>query len=164
VFGDVQVSGAGEVVRNWDQLKAAERVDQPPPTSALDGVAKSLPQLKRAAELARKAARAGFDWPTRDGTLDKVREELAELLEASTLAERREELGDLLYILAKLAWQDGIDAEEALRAANRKFTTRFQAVEQIARERGWDSLTGRPLDDLEEAWAEAKRRTSQWRA
>jgi tetrapyrrole methylase family protein / MazG family protein len=164
VFGDVQVSGAPEVVRNWDQLKAAERVDQPPPTSALDGVARSLPQLKRAAELARKAAKAGFDWPTREGTLDKVREELAELLEASTLAERREELGDLLYILAKLAWQDGIDPEQALRAANRKFTIRFQALEQIARERGWDSLAGRPLDNLEEAWAEAKRRTRQWRA
>jgi tetrapyrrole methylase family protein / MazG family protein len=164
VFGDVQVSGAPEVVRNWDQLKAAERVDQPPPTSALDGVARSLPQLKRAAELARKAAKAGFDWPTRAGTLDKVREELAELLEASTLAERREELGDLLYILAKLAWQDGIDPEQALRAANRKFTIRFQALEQIARERGWDSLAGRPLDNLEEAWAEAKRRTRQWRA
>jgi tetrapyrrole methylase family protein / MazG family protein len=164
VFGDVEVSGAPEVVRNWDQLKAAERVHQPPPTSALDGVARSLPQLKRAAELARKAAKAGFDWPSREGTLDKVREELAELLEASTLAERREELGDLLYIVAKLAWQDGIDPEEALRAANRKFTARFQTLEQIARERGWDSLAGRTLDDLEDAWAEAKRRTRQWRA
>ena len=164
VFGDVQVSGAQDVVRNWDQLKAAERVDQPPPTSALDGVPRSLPQLKRAAELARKAARAGFDWPTREGTLDKVREELAELLATSTLAERREELGDLLYILAKLAWQDGVDPEEALRAANRKFTTRFQILEQIARERGWDSLADRPLDDLNAAWNEAKQRARQWRA
>jgi tetrapyrrole methylase family protein/MazG family protein len=164
VFGDVQVSGAQDVVRNWDQLKAAERVDQPPPTSALDGIPKSVPQLRRAAELARKAAKAGFDWPTREGTLDKVREELAELLDASTLDERREELGDLLYILAKLAWQDGVDPEEALRAANRKFTDRFHILEHIARERGWDSLAGRPLDDLNDAWAEAKQRARQWRA
>jgi tetrapyrrole methylase family protein/MazG family protein len=159
VFGDVQVSGARDVVRNWDQLKAAERVDQPPASSALDGVPRSLPQLKQAAELARKANKAGFDWPTRAGTVDKVREELAELLGAESLAERREELGDLLYILAKLAWQDGIDPEEALRAANRKFSTRFQALESIARERGWPSLQDRPLEDLESAWAEAKRRT-----
>ncbi len=160
VFGEVEVSGASEVIRNWDQIKQGERVDQPQPESALDGVPTSLPQLKRAAELARKATRAGFDWPTREGTLDKVREELAELLAATSLAERREELGDLLYVLAKLAWQDGIDPEEALRAANRKFITRFAAVERIAAEADWPSLVGRPLTDLEWAWAEAKRRTA----
>ena len=158
VFGEVLVSGASDVVRNWDQLKAAERVHQPR-VSALEGVPKSLPQLKRAAELARKATKAGFDWPTREGTLDKVREELAELLEATDMDEKREELGDLLYILAKLAWQDGVDPEEALRAANRKFADRFAVLEQIARERGWDSLAGRALEDLDSAWAEAKRRT-----
>jgi tetrapyrrole methylase family protein/MazG family protein len=158
VFGEVVVRGAADVVRNWDQLKAAERSQEPPPASALDGVPKSLPQLKRAAQLARKAAKAGFDWPTREGTLDKVREELAELLQATTLAERREELGDLLYILAKLAWQEGVDPEEALRAANRKFAERFAAVEQIARERGWSSLQGRALADLNSVWAEAKGR------
>ena len=88
-----------------------------------------------------------------------MREELAELLEATDMDEKREELGDLLYILAKLAWQDGVDPEEALRAANRKFADRFAVLEQIARERGWDSLAGRALEDLDSAWAEAKRRT-----
>ena len=160
VFGSVQVSGASDVVRNWDQLKAAERSSEPAPISAVDGVATSLPQLRRAAELARRATRAGFDWPSRAGTLDKVREELSELVLATSLSERREELGDLLYILAKLASQDGIDPEEALRAANRKFTRRFMALEEIARERGWESLRDRPLADLESAWSEAKRRTA----
>jgi len=160
VFGEVQVSGASEVVRNWDEIKQRERVDQPRLVSALDGVPRSLPQLKRSAELARKATLAGFDWPSREGTLDKVREELTELVQAVSLSERREELGDLLAILAKLAWQDGVDPEEALRAANRKFTTRFAAVEQIAVERGWLSLVGHPLPELESAWAEAKRRTA----
>src|SRR5205814_7550507 len=108
VFGEVQVSSASDVVRNWDQLKAAERVHQPAPISALEGVPASLPQLKRAVELARRATKAGFDWPTRDGTLAKVREELAELLSATSVAEKREELGDLLYILAKLASQEGV--------------------------------------------------------
>src|SRR5207248_1646254 len=106
VFGDLQVTGASEVVRNWDQLKAAERsalgVDaDAAPRSAVDGIPGSLPQLKRAAELARRASKAGFDWPSRDGTLAKVREELSELLSAATVAEQREELGDLLYVLAK---------------------------------------------------------------
>jgi ATP diphosphatase len=148
------------VVRNWDQLKAQERASQPPPASALDGVATSLPQLRRAAELARRANKAGFDWPTRDGTVAKVREELSELLAATSLEDRREELGDLLYIIAKLAWQDGIDPEEALRSANRKFATRFAALEQIARERSWSSLQDRPLEDLESAWQEAKQRVA----
>ena len=158
VFGEVEVRGAADVVRNWDMLKAAEKSGEPPAASALDGVPRALPALKRAAELSRKAAKAGFDWPTRDGTLDKVREELSELLAASSLAERREELGDLLYILAKLATQEGVDPEEALRTANTKFTRRFQALEQIAAERGWPSLTDRPLAELEAAWREAKRR------
>jgi len=161
VFGEVQVSGASEVVRNWDQIKQNERVHQPPAASALDGVPKSLPQLKRAGELARKASKADFDWPGRDGTLDKVREELDELLAATSLAERREELGDLLWILAKLAWQDGLDPEEALRAANRKFATRFGVMEQIAAERQWPGLLGQPLAELQSAWAEAKRRTGR---
>jgi uncharacterized protein YabN with tetrapyrrole methylase and pyrophosphatase domain len=124
-------------------------------------VSRSIPQLKRAAELARKASKAGFDWPTRDGTLDKVREELAELLEATNLAERREELGDLLWILAKLASQDGIDPDEALRAANRKFVSRFAVLEQVARERGWDTFKGRSREELLSAWQEAKGRTSK---
>ncbi len=158
VFGEVQVSGASDVVRNWDQLKAAERERQPPPTSALDGVPNSLPQLKRAAELSRKAVKAGFEWPSRQGTLDKVREELGELLSANSLAERREELGDLLWIISKLARDDGIDPEEALRAANRKFAMRFAEMEQIGREQGWESLASRPFEELEAAWSEAKRR------
>jgi tetrapyrrole methylase family protein/MazG family protein len=160
VFGEVTVSGASEVVRNWNQLKAAERKHLPQPSSALSGVPASLPQLKRASELARRANKAGFDWPTREGTVDKVREELGELLSSVSLAEKREELGDLLYVLAKLASQDGIDPEEALRAANRKFTARFAALEAIAAERGWPSLRDQPLAELESAWAEAKRRVA----
>jgi tetrapyrrole methylase family protein / MazG family protein len=157
VFGDVKVEGASEVVRNWDQLKAAERADQPAPASVLDGVPRSLPALKQSAELVRKAVKAGFDWPERGGTLAKVEEEVGELLAAPTLAERQEELGDLLFILAKLASEDGVDPEAALRAANRKFTQRFQVVERLANERGWASLKDRPSADLLALWDEAKR-------
>ncbi len=155
VFGEVQVSGASEVVRNWDVLKAQERAAAP--ESALEGVPRSLPALARAAELGRKAVKSGFDWPTRDGTLGKVREELEELLLARSLQERREELGDLLWILAKLAWQDGVDPEDALRRANRKFTERFQMLERLARERGWSSLADQPRQEVLALWNEAKR-------
>jgi len=155
VFGSVSVSGASEVVRNWDKLKAAEKSGAAR-ESAVDGVPRALPALKQAAEIGRKAVSAGFDWPTRDGTVDKVREELAELLEADTLAARREELGDLLWIIAKLAWQDGIDPEEALRAANRKFTARFKVMESLARDQGFAVLAEMPRDDLLALWTEAK--------
>ncbi len=157
VFGEVEVRGAEDVVRNWAQLKAAERVGEEPAESALDGVPRSLPGLKQAAELGRKAAKAGFDWADRSGAVDKMREELDELLAATTLEDRREELGDLLWMLANLAMRDGIDAEEAVRAASRKFALRFRELERIGRERGWTSVRDRPTGELLEAWAEAKR-------
>ena len=87
-----------------------------------------------------------------------MREELAELLAAETVAQRREELGDLLWIIAKLAMVDGIDAEEALRASNRKFASRFQILESLAAERGWRSMADQPISELLAAWTEAKRR------
>jgi tetrapyrrole methylase family protein / MazG family protein len=164
VFAEVQVSGASDVVRNWEVLKAQERQHEPAPESALDGVPRSLPALKRAAQISQKAVRAGFDWPSRHGTIDKVREELDELLDATSLEDRTEELGDLLWIIAKLAWQDGIDPETALQAANRKFVARFHVLEQIARERGWSNLTDPPFSQLEAAWQEAKLRVRSSKA
>jgi uncharacterized protein YabN with tetrapyrrole methylase and pyrophosphatase domain len=85
-----------------------------------------------------------------------VREELAELLAAETLANKREEIGDLFYVLAKLASNEGIDPEDALRAANDKFVARFQVMERIARERGWDGFHRRSTDELLSLWNEAK--------
>jgi len=155
VFGSVEVSGASDVVRNWDVLKAAEKSGAAR-ESALDGVPRALPALKQATEIGRKAVKAGFDWPTREGTVDKVREELAELLEAQSLQERGEELGDLLWIIAKLAWQDGIDPEEALRSANRKFTARFKIIEKLTQERGFAQVGDMPRTDLLALWSEAK--------
>ncbi len=156
VFGEAEVSGAADVVRNWDVLKSQEREGEPAPKSALEGVPKSLPSLKRAAELGRKAVKAGFDWQDRTGAVAKVREELDELLEARSVEEWREELGDLLWMLANLAMRDGVDPEEALRASIKKFMARFEELERRARERGWESLEGRPTEELLELWREAK--------
>lgn len=163
VFGEVQVAGSSDVVRNWDAIKAAEHPGEPRVASALDGVARSLPALKQAALLAKRASKAGFDWPSREGALAKVREEIAELADAASREDRTEEIGDLLWIIAKVARDDKIDPEAALRAASRKFVLRFHEVESIARERGWESLGSRPIDDLLGAWSLAKTRVSSSR-
>ena len=83
-----------------------------------------------------RAANIGYEWPTIEGVLDKVVEELAELRAAATAAEQAEEYGDLLFVLVNVARWQGIEAEAALRAANDKFRRRFASVERQAAERG----------------------------
>src|SRR5439155_3568525 len=100
--------------------------------SALDGIPPALPALAFAQAIGRKAAKPGFDWPDVEGTLAKVREELDELRHAATDAERRDEIGDLLYAITSVCRHLGIDAEDALRAATRKFAERFRRVEAYA--------------------------------
>jgi ATP diphosphatase len=162
VFGE---AGATDVVAqgaSWERIKAEER-GAGGDDAALAGVARSLPALSRAAKLGKRAGRVGFDWPDAAGVRDKVAEELAELDEvlagavADPLSARRaEELGDLLFAVANWGRHLGIDPEEALRAANRKFERRFAAVEAAARARHTplETLTAQEWDAL---WVEAKR-------
>ncbi|HZB69455.1 MAG TPA: nucleoside triphosphate pyrophosphohydrolase [Sphingomicrobium sp.] len=143
LFGDAEASPG------WEALKAAER-RQRPDDSALAGVALALPALERAQKLQRRAARTGFDWPDVEGPRAKIDEELAEL-DAETRPEAlEEELGDLLFAVVNLARHLNIDAEEALRKANRKFEARFRAIEKAP---GFDALT---LDEKEALWVRAK--------
>ena len=144
LFGDAEVSPG------WEELKAAERLAKPD-ESALAGVALALPALERAQKLQRRAARTGFDWPDIQGPRAKVDEELAELDAESEQGAREEELGDLLFALVNLARHLNIDAEEALRKANRKFETRFRAIEKAP---GFTALS---LDEMEALWVAAKR-------
>ena len=132
---------------DWEEAKAQERTGR-----TLDGVALALPALQRAQKLQKRAAKVGFDWPDAAPVADKVREELAELADAKTVAERHEELGDLLFSVVNLARHSGVDAEAALRDANAKFQRRFEAVEDAV------DLTSADLDTMEAAWNEAKRR------
>ena len=140
--------GAAETP-GWEAIKAAER-QQRPDDSALAGVAQALPALERAQKLQRRAARTGFDWPDAAGPRAKIDEELAELDAESDAAAREEELGDLLFAVVNLARHFNIDAEEALRKANRKFETRFRAIEKAP---GFSALS---LDEMEELWTRAK--------
>jgi len=156
VFGDVAVSGAAEVVRNWEQIKARERGEA---ASAVDGVPRALPALQRAERIGEKAARVGFDWPDAAGVLAKVDEERAELAHAMTQDDRQrvaDELGDLLLATANLARKLDIEPERALSSAIDRFERRFRSVETTARAEGRD-LAALPAEELDRRWQRAKR-------
>jgi ATP diphosphatase len=132
VFGsESRDKTAEEQSRDWERIKATERAGRAE-TRTLDGVALGLPALTRAVKLQRRAARVGFDWPRTDAVLDKLTEEAREVVEArDSLSpdDLAEEVGDLLFVMANLARHLGVDPEAALRAANAKFTRRFNAIE-----------------------------------
>ena len=163
VNADVEGSAAA-VLRNWDEIKAAEKthnaISGSGPDSRLDGVLRSLPALAEAAKLGGKAQKAGFDWPTWRDLLPKIAEETAELeAEAASGDAARKpaieaELGDLLFTVVNLGRHLGVDAEMALRGCNRRFRERFREMELAS---------PRPLEELEPAelealWAAAKRK------
>lgn len=164
VFGNVQVDGASDVVRNWEAIKREEKADRP----LLDGVPRALPALLRAAKLSERVARVGFDWPDAQGSRDKVSEELGELDGAIAHGDREgihHELGDVLFALVNLARHHGISAEEALRDTADRFRARFDHVEdRVKRQGGWPVDTdgkptrGLPLEALDAYWNEAKER------
>ena len=171
VFGDAEALTAGDVNRQWERIKAAERADAAssaspnaaaseanapkPPKGALDGVSRILPALAASQEMQERAANIGYEWPNIEGVLDKVVEELAELREAGTAAERVEEYGDLLFVLVNVARWQGIEAEAALRAANDKFRRRFASVERQAADQGV-ALRDLSFERLDQLWDQAK--------
>ena len=166
VFGEKHANDSAEVLRNWEIIKAEERrkkgIAAPKKDaheSILHGVPTSLPALLQGFQLTRKAARVGFDWQNVDGVFDKLEEETHELraaLKAGKSADIEDELGDLLFVAVNLARYLKIDPEIALHQANKKFSTRFQQMEKIARDRG-TTFAELPRPDMETLWDEAKR-------
>ena len=137
----------------WETIKAAER-SAGDDKSALAGVALALPALERAAKLQRRAARTGFDWPDASGPRAKIDEELAELEAESDHQRMLEEMGDLLFAVVNLSRHLNIEPETALREANRKFETRFRAIEAAP---GFENMS---LDEMEQLWVRAKQAQS----
>ena len=152
VYGTEDASGGEPRERRWEELKAAERAASGA-TSVLDGIALSLPSLKRAEKLQKRAARVGFDWPDATGARAKIDEELQEVDEASTPIEQSQEIGDLLFSVVNWARHLKVDPEEALRGANSRFETRIRHMETNA-DRGLRELS---LDALDQLWNAAKR-------
>jgi nucleoside triphosphate diphosphatase len=163
VFGSASVADADAQTRAWEAQKADERRakarDEGRTVSALDGVALALPALQRAEKLQKRAARVGFDWPTPEAVLEKIDEEVAEVRDALASGDvdhTREEIGDVLFVMANLARKCGIDPEAALRQANTKFERRFHAMEALAQQ-GQAAFEALSLAEQEALWIEVKR-------
>ena len=154
VFGEVSVKDAAEVLVNWEELKHRE-AEHRERSSALDGVARGLPALQQATDLQKKAAKVGFDWPEIVGPLQKVHEELDELLSAATRAEVAAEFGDLLFAIVNCARFMKVDPESALREANERFSRRFRRVEAMAEAQG-RPLRDMVLEEMDELWEQVK--------
>ncbi|MFZ1536345.1 MAG: nucleoside triphosphate pyrophosphohydrolase [Chromatiaceae bacterium] len=161
VFAELDLVDAAAVTAHWDSIKAGERAQKPAetPLGLLDGVAQALPALVRAEKLQRRASRVGFDWDRATEVLDKVREEVEEcaetLVEGASPQARVHEVGDLLFVAVNLARHLGVDAEQALRAANHRFERRFRSIEQALRTQG--RAPGIEVRaEMERLWAAAK--------
>ncbi len=160
VFGEHAAAGdGGEVQDIWDEVKAVERAaagEDERPQGLLDSVPVSLPALMQAQKISKRAAKAGFEWDTVADIWDKVAEERTEFeREKPGSEERALEFGDLLFALVNVARREGIDAEEALAASNRKFRKRWSRMEDLAREKGVDlELAG--TSSLNDLWDHAK--------
>jgi ATP diphosphatase len=138
----------------WEKLKESERAENGH-TSLLDDVATALPALARAEKLQRRASSVGFDWNNAQLVIEKIAEEALEVVQAQTQAEREEEIGDLLFVVANLARHLKIDPEAALRAANAKFTRRFRHIETTLAGRGTKPGAA-SLEEMEMLWQDAK--------
>jgi len=156
VFDDLRLTHPQGVLKNWERLKAEERVQNGKEAeSLLDGIAAALPALVQAEEYQNRAVRVGFDWPDIGGVLDKLKEEIEEVRTASGSEERFSEIGDLLFAVVNFARWCEIDAESALRTANARFKNRFHHIEKWARSQGRE-ITTLSLSEMEALWQEAK--------
>lgn len=157
VFAESDVADAAGVLRQWEEIKREEKPDRHP--SALAGVPRSLPALHRAHKMQRKAAKVGFDWPSVDGVIAKIEEELAEVKQA--IAEDDEgavadEIGDLLFAVVNLSRFQERVAEELLHDSIRKFERRFQHLEKLLERNGRKAMDC-DLAELEALWQQSKR-------
>lgn len=160
IFGDGSSSArtSGQVLEQWEQIKAREQKDAGERRSLLRGVPKALPSLLRAHEIGSRVAAVGFEWARTEDVLAKIEEEVAEVrqaVESESQARREEEVGDLLFSIANLARRLGVEPESALRKANEKFSARFEAVEQALEARG-RSVHNSSLEEMDAEWERVK--------
>lgn len=166
VFGDPAevgaVDSAGQVLDIWDSVKKDEREaagagDAEAVPGLLDSVPVSLPALMQAQKISKRAAKAGFDWDSVEAVWAKVAEERAEYeAEEPGSDAAAEEFGDILFALVNVARKQGVDAEEALAASNRKFRRRWVRVEALARELDGTDASDESTVRLNELWDQAK--------
>ncbi len=157
VFGEAKVDGVGQVLRNWEEIKAEERNGKNKGgTGLFDGVPSALPALEQAVSYQKRAARVGFDWPTIEGVKAKLTEEIGELEAAQGEKEQTHELGDIFFAVVNYARWLKVDPESALRESNARFRERFGRVEAAAARIG-KPLKDMSLEEMDALWEEAKR-------
>lgn len=153
IFDSVEVDNEKDVASNWESIKLKEGRD-----SILDGVPKHLPGLIRAQRMQEKAGNVGFDWSEWQLAWEKLNEEIDEWRDSvnhQTKAEQREEFGDLLFSLVNVGRLLGLNAEDSLRMANKKFNDRFRYIEKRLSEKG-TSIKDSNLEEMDKLWDEAK--------
>ncbi len=163
IYGEVKVRDDEEVKRNWEKLKFREGK-----TSALSGVPVSLPAMVKAMRLQEKAKQVGFEWESREQVWEKVNEEMKELQDtisgndgnSDKKSRTQEELGDVFFSLINYARFLNIDPENALELTNKKFTARFQQMEQNARQDG-KKLTDMTLEEMDAIWNKIKTQSTR---
>jgi ATP diphosphatase len=164
VFADERFESAAEQTAAWESIKAAERADKgETDDSALAGVSRGLPALRRAVKLQKRAARVGFDWPSHRPVFDKLREELDELeagVDTGDADNIEEEIGDLLFAITNLARKLDVDPGSALRRSNHKFERRFRGMEALARRQGI-ALETLDLDAQDALYREVKQQRGE---
>src|SRR5262252_8209083 len=159
--GEAPLGSAGEVVTRWEQIKAQERGGTSKPNTLLGTVPAALPALLRAYQIGLRAKSVGFDWLRPADVVEKIQEEVDEVRaavatgSAASQEQVEEEMGDLLFTIANLSRQLGVEPETALRKANDKFTRRFEAMEHAIEETG-RAMRDLDLEELERYWQQAK--------
>jgi len=156
VFGELELRDADSVKKNWERLKKAEKQER---KSVLEGIPRALPALIYAQRMQEKAASVGFDWDEIPPILEKIDEETEELksaLETEDQIRIKEELGDLLFTIVNLARKLHIDAESALKETARKFSKRFQYIEEQYRQNG-ENINEASLEELNSFWELSKK-------
>lgn len=164
VFADAEVRDAKQQTMEWEKIKQQERearrMDEEGDYSVLDDVSRTLPSNIRAEKLQKRAARVRFDWPDVQGVMAKISEELDEVQqeldkEIKEPEKLQEEIGDLLFSCVNLARFVGVDSEQCLRKANRKFEQRFRRVERYTRDAGLN-MAEMTTEQLESVWQKVK--------
>jgi MazG family protein len=154
VFGDCTAEDSGQAIANWQTIKDGEK-GEGAKQGLLEKIPASLSSMDVAMEIGHAAAKVGFDWPSIDGVLKKVAEELAELQGEESPARIEAEFGDLLFSLLQWARHKKIDPDLALRKQIARFRQRFGHVEELAQSAGgWKKLN---LGQMEAAWQNAKK-------
>lgn len=153
VFSNVKVDSVDEILVNWEQLKKEEK---PHRKSILDGISKSQSALMTAQKMSKKAVKVGFEWEKEEDVIDCVHSEIKEFLESETIEDMELEFGDILFALVNLARWRGLDAEQCLIKANKKFENRFRKMEEFAHNDNLE-LEKLSLEEWDILWKKAKK-------